>query len=123
MKIVPVTLAERLHPFPSRTRKLSSPAPKILGGQPPGKIGRRRDIHYVSPVGFTGGAVGILQVVERICPLLGLQADRRTVIDGVDSGHRCHAEEPPGPLERPLQVRLCLTDTFERCERYLAERE
>ena len=38
-----VTLAERLHPFPSRTRKLSSPAPKILRGQPFGKIGRRQD--------------------------------------------------------------------------------
>ena len=40
---IPVTLAERPHPFPSRTRKLSSPAPKILRGQPFGKIGRRRD--------------------------------------------------------------------------------
>ena len=38
-----VTLAERPHPFPSRTRKLSSPAPKILRGQPFGKIGRRQD--------------------------------------------------------------------------------
>src|SRR5687767_5173805 len=38
-----VTLAERQHPFPSRTRKLSSPAPKILRGQPFGKIGRRQD--------------------------------------------------------------------------------
>src|SRR5918997_2509564 len=37
-----VTLAERPHPFPSRTRKLSSPAPKILRGQPFGKIGRRQ---------------------------------------------------------------------------------
>ena len=37
-----VTLAERPHPFPSRTRQLSSPAPKILRGQPFGKIGRRQ---------------------------------------------------------------------------------
>ncbi len=37
-----MTLAERPHPFPSRTRKLSSPAPKILRGQPFGKIGRRQ---------------------------------------------------------------------------------
>ena len=43
MQTIPVTLAERPHPFPSRTRKLSSPAPKILRGQPFGKIGRRRD--------------------------------------------------------------------------------
>ena len=38
-----VTQAERPHPFPSRTRKLSSPAPKILRGQLLGNIGRRQD--------------------------------------------------------------------------------
>ncbi len=42
-KRILVTPAERPHPFPSRTRKLSSPAPKILRGQPLGKIGRRQD--------------------------------------------------------------------------------
>lgn len=42
------------------------------------------------------------------------------MIDGVDGGHRCYAEEPPGLLDRQLQARLCLTDTFERCDRYLA---
>src|SRR3954465_5401881 len=41
-----VTSAERPHPFPSRTRKLSSPAPKILRGQPFGKIGRRQDFCF-----------------------------------------------------------------------------
>ena len=35
-------MAWRSHPFPSRTRKLSSIAPMILGGRPPGKLGRRR---------------------------------------------------------------------------------
>ena len=39
-----MTLAERPYPFPSRTRKSSSPAPKILRGQPFGKIGRRQDL-------------------------------------------------------------------------------
>lgn len=62
----------------------------------------------------------MLTSVDRLCPLLGLQADRRTAIDGVDGGHRCHAEPTPIPLERQLQARLCLTDTYERCERYLA---
>ena len=33
-------IAARVHPFPYRTRKLSSLAPKILGGRLPGKIGR-----------------------------------------------------------------------------------
>ena len=37
-----VPMAVRVHPFPSRTRQLSSLAPKILGWKRPGKIGRRR---------------------------------------------------------------------------------
>src|SRR6266566_9642889 len=38
----PVIIAKRVHPFPSRTRSLSSSAPMILWGQPYGKIGHRR---------------------------------------------------------------------------------
>ena len=38
----PVTIAGRLHLFPSRTQKLSSLAPMILGGKLPGKVGRCR---------------------------------------------------------------------------------
>ena len=34
-----VLIAVRVHPFPSRTRQLSSSAPKILGWRRPGKIG------------------------------------------------------------------------------------
>src|SRR6266542_6349835 len=30
------------HLFPFRTEKLSPPAPMVLGGQPPGRVGRRR---------------------------------------------------------------------------------
>src|SRR5262252_2110026 len=56
MQRIPVTLAERPHPFPSRTRKLSSPAPKILRGQPFGKIGRRRDFAF--PAVTTAGPNG-----------------------------------------------------------------
>ena len=37
-----MTVAKGKHPFPSRTRPLSPSAPTILGGQPPGKIGRCR---------------------------------------------------------------------------------
>src|SRR5256885_4650451 len=44
-----VTLAERPYPFPSRTRKSSSPAPKILRGQPFGNIGRRQDFCVSGP--------------------------------------------------------------------------
>jgi hypothetical protein len=40
----PVTIAAESHPFPSRTRKLSLHAPMVLGGIPPGRVGRRRNI-------------------------------------------------------------------------------
>ena len=38
----PVTIAKGSHLFPSRTQKLSPLALMILGGQLPGKVGRRR---------------------------------------------------------------------------------
>jgi hypothetical protein len=43
-----VTTAKRVHPFPSRTRQLSSSALTILWGQPHGKIRRR---HLTRPHG------------------------------------------------------------------------
>lgn len=58
--------------------------------------------------------------MDRVCPLLGLQGNSRTAIDGVDGGHRCHAEETPIAIDRQEQARLCLTSAHERCERYLA---
>ena len=38
----PVVIAAKSHPIPSRTRKLSSPAPMVLHGRPCGRVGRRR---------------------------------------------------------------------------------
>jgi nucleoid-associated protein YgaU len=61
----------------------------------------------------------MLGTVDRVCPLLGLAGDRRVAVDGVDGGHRCYAEEPAIPLERPVQAQLCLTAAHERCERFL----
>ncbi len=62
----------------------------------------------------------MLGLVDRVCPLLALAGDRRTAVDGVDDAHRCHAEDPPAPLDRPMQAQVCLTPAHERCERYLA---
>ena len=39
----PVMMAKRIHPFPFRTRKLSSSALMVLGGRPPGRVGRCRN--------------------------------------------------------------------------------
>ena len=36
---ISVAIAERPHPFPSRTRKLSSPAPMVLHGRLCGRVG------------------------------------------------------------------------------------
>jgi LysM repeat protein len=57
--------------------------------------------------------------VDRVCPLLALAGDRRAAVDGVDQSHRCHADEPPQPIDRGTQSQLCLTPAHERCERYL----
>jgi LysM repeat protein len=60
--------------------------------------------------------------VERICPYLALADDGRTVADGFDAEHRCHALAPPAPLDRARQVQLCLTEAHARCERFAAAR-
>lgn len=60
--------------------------------------------------------------MDRICPYLALADDGRTVADGFDPEHRCHALAPPAPLERTRQVQLCLTEAHARCERFAAAR-
>ena len=40
--MVSVAIAEGSHPFPFRTRKLSPPAPMVLGRRRPGRVGRCR---------------------------------------------------------------------------------
>ena len=56
--------------------------------------------------------------MTRVCPLLGLVSDRRSVVDGIDAAHRCHAEESPLPIERTWQAKFCLTTAHPQCERY-----
>lgn len=53
-----------------------------------------------------------------VCPLLGLLGDRRSAVDGIDSGHRCHADAAPLPIERQWQAKFCLTRSHPQCERY-----
>ena len=50
----PVMMAKRIHPFPFRTRKLSSSALMVLGGRPPGRVGRCRN-KKVKPSFQNGG--------------------------------------------------------------------
>ncbi|HEX9635135.1 MAG TPA: LysM peptidoglycan-binding domain-containing protein [Candidatus Limnocylindria bacterium] len=58
--------------------------------------------------------------MDRICPFLALAADHRTVVDGYDPDHRCHALAEPDELDRARQLQLCLNEAHRDCERYLA---
>jgi hypothetical protein len=58
--------------------------------------------------------------VDRICPFLALSTDHRTVIDGFDPDHACHAHDPPDLLERSRQAEMCLSEAHRQCDRYLA---
>ena len=42
-----VIIAKRIHLFPFRTQKLSSLAPMVLGGKPPGRVGRSHVIFFI----------------------------------------------------------------------------
>ncbi len=42
-------IAAGFHPFPSRTRQLSPPAPMVVGPQGPSRVGRRQIIRTKSP--------------------------------------------------------------------------
>src|SRR5438105_1690992 len=84
---IPVTPAERPYPFPSRTRKSSSPAPKILRGQPFGKIGRRRD--FVRP--------GDRFACGRPLCSLGMSEPEATAVEERDASLAVLIDEPPRP--------------------------
>src|SRR5690606_23048121 len=47
---ISVAIAVGSHPFPFRTRKLSPPAPMVLGERSPGRVGRRRISHSNGPL-------------------------------------------------------------------------
>src|SRR5947199_6309519 len=87
------------HPFPYRTRQLSPPAPMVLGGEPPGRVGRRRDSPAKAPA--PAGAFARPEAVAHtgsIRPglrqgVLWLIAGRRPVNDG--------RSEPRNPKKRP----------------------
>ena len=80
-----VLMAVRVHPFPSRTRQLSSLAPKILGWKRPGKIGGRQ---HQNPVRFyrTGFLFDLpmQRVGEKDCN--GADDPDRLFEQGIDGG-------------------------------------
>jgi hypothetical protein len=61
--------------------------------------------------------------VERICPFLALEGDRRTVIGVFDAEHRCGAVQPRTSLTREEQLSTCLVIEHRSCPRYLDAEE
>ena len=105
MHTIPVTLAERPHPFPSRTRKLSSPAPKILRGQPFGKIGRRRDCCFnaVAPAidrSCVDAAIRVRQASTRPDQAATRAHDGELAERGLSSGGMTVTGDPASPGDR-----------------------
>ena len=111
----PVTVAERPYPFPSRTRKSSSPAPKILRGQLLGKIGRRRAL-WRPGVFFAAAFERRLfryppnMEAQQFSPCPWLLDDAGAIEPGrprVPS--RCGADPARGELSNQIRERRCLT--------------
>ena len=97
-----VVIAKRSHPFPSRTRKLSSFAPMVLRGRLRGRVGRRRNL-FIKPLVLRGAF------------FLGPQLHRfylkwRNVVIGHEhieiqklQGHHCFACGTANPIGLNLQ--------------------
>ncbi len=64
----PVAIATGSHPFPSRTRKLRLSAPMVLGGRPPGRVGRRRELSYECPFPLGNGHSSFSSVTSSVMP-------------------------------------------------------
>ncbi len=70
-----VVIARGKHLFPFRTEPLSLSAPMVLGGKPPGRVGRRRDLSKEPP---SGAALFVPRSVAEIERLWRLRLPRRS---------------------------------------------
>src|SRR2546422_5940247 len=79
---ISAVIAAGVHLFPFRTEKLSPPAPMVLGGQPPGRVGRRR-INFAEPAFWPARLVS--EQMLRICSegLVRLVVSSDSASDGV----------------------------------------
>ena len=104
---VSVAIAEGSHPFPFRTRKLSLPAPMVLGPSGPGRVGRRR-ISHTSPA--YAGLVAFLPPVRDASmrrPGVAISLPVRSApIGGVHRGVSCHVERPSPEQPGLIWIRL-----------------
>lgn len=80
-------------------------------------------VRAVTTNGGTGTAV--LEALEQtgtMCPYLRM-ADGSHRALGVSREHRCWAVEPPPSLAAATQTELCLTESFGRCDRFVAAQD
>src|ERR1035437_6516115 len=58
----------------------------------------------------------------RVCPLLGLAADRGSHFAFPHAGHRCFAVKHPDTPDPSRQSEYCLSGRFDECDRYQRRR-
>ena len=84
---MPIT--SRFHLFPSRTQKLSSIVPKILGWRRPGKIGRCR------PFSFTYGLFGDREPVRPLGQAAKTTPSHGVIVGSIPAGVTKHLAAQP----------------------------
>src|SRR5260370_338455 len=99
---VSVVLAEGKHPVPSRTRKLSPPAPMVLHGRLCGRVGHRRTQRKrrEGPTG-NGGAFLIFRGTEFRARRERSRETRPTAPPGAGAGRGARGGGAPGPARGP----------------------
>ncbi len=90
-------MAAGTHPFPFRTRQLRPPAPMVLGGIPPGRVGRRRvfSLRKKTPA-HCGGRLRVLC----ISPTERIHCDRSETAPS-ERRSKARLERPECPQRRP----------------------
>ena len=87
-----MTIARRSHLFPSRTQKLSSLAPMILGGKLPGKVGRCRFFYFLENVKMTTFTVRltIARSAGNVSPFRKVHVDNYAASETSPDVFLCH---------------------------------
>ena len=98
---ISAVIAAGVHLFPFRTEKLSPPAPMVLGGQPPGRVGRRR-INFAKP------ALGRLRSFRSKCSAFAPTGSVQSATLRPDGGGGAAKPRLGRTLNRLIAVKGCL---------------
>ena len=103
-----VGIAEGPHPFPSRTRPLSPPAPMVLGAKAPGRVGPHQENNLKrGGQTFNKGCPPCFR--QRACRLTPFLIWRQTLLAKLVPGYCLGRQDPPPAassqnLSRPLSA-------------------